>query len=137
MSREIFDFSNIQGKSNLSSGKNVIQRSREQNHSPGFAVTGNFVSVQASSSSKKRKKVISIMQMKENIIFMNYKGLSQEELEKLPVNVLAQALSEAIKEWEKLNQRVNQDSRNSNRAPSTDSPEVKAKRKAEEKAASP
>jgi transposase len=77
------------------------------------------------------------MQMKENIVFMNYKGLSQEELEKLPVKELAQALREAIKEWEKLNQRVNQDSRNSNRAPSTDSPEAKAKRKAEEKAASP
>jgi hypothetical protein len=47
------------------------------------------------------------MQMKENIVFMNYKGLSQEELERLPVKELAQALREAIKEWEKLNQRVN------------------------------
>jgi hypothetical protein len=71
--------------------------------------------------------------MKEKITFANYKGLSLEELKKLPVEELAQALHEAIKEWDKLNQRLNQDSTNSNRAPSTDSPEVKAKRKAEEK----
>ena len=71
--------------------------------------------------------------MKENILFTNYKNLSQEELEKLPVQELARALHEAIKEWDKLNQRVNQDSTNSNRAPSTDSPETKAKRKADEK----
>jgi transposase len=57
-------------------------------------------------------------------------------LKKLPVEELAQALYETIKEWDKLYQRLNQDSTNSNRAPSTDSPEVKAKRKIEEKAAS-
>jgi hypothetical protein len=36
--------------------------------------------------------------MKKNIVFMNYKGLSQEELEKLPVKELAEVLREAIKE---------------------------------------
>jgi transposase len=77
------------------------------------------------------------MQMGKNIVFVNYKGLSQEELEKLPVKELAQALHEAIKEWDKLNQRLNQDSTNSNRAPSTDSPEAKAKRRIEEKASPP
>jgi transposase len=75
--------------------------------------------------------------MKENIAFINYRGLSQEELEKLPVGELAQALHEAIKEWDKLNQKLNQDSTNSNRAPSTDSPEAKAKHKAEEKVSPP
>jgi hypothetical protein len=69
--------------------------------------------------------------------FSNYKGLSREELEKLPVKELAQALHEAIKEWDKLNQKLNQDSTNSSKAPSTDSPEAKAKRKAEEKVTSP
>jgi hypothetical protein len=75
--------------------------------------------------------------MQNNYSFSTYKGLSQEELEKLPVKELAQALHEAIKEWDKLNQRLNQDSTNSNRAPSTDSPEAKAKRKAEENAPQP
>jgi len=69
--------------------------------------------------------------MKENVLLTNYRNLSLEELNKLPVKELAQALHEAIKEWDKLNQRVNQDSTNSNQAPSTDSPEAKAKRKAE------
>jgi hypothetical protein len=69
--------------------------------------------------------------MKENIIFTNYKGLSQEELKKLPVEELAEALYEAIREWDKLNQKLNQDSTNSSRSPSSDSPEAKAKRKAE------
>jgi transposase len=77
------------------------------------------------------------MSMKEKITFASYKDLSQEDLEKLPVEELARALYEAIKEWDKLNQRLNQDSTNSNKAPSTDSPETKAKRKAEEKAAPP
>jgi transposase len=72
--------------------------------------------------------------MKENILLANYKGHSLEELKKLPVDELARALHEAIKEWDKLNQRVNQDSTNSNRAPSTDSPDAKAKRKTEETA---
>ena len=39
----------------------------------------------------------------------SYKGLSQEELENLPVKELGQALHEAIKEWDKLNQKLNQD----------------------------
>ena len=69
--------------------------------------------------------------MKENILLTNYKALSQEELEKLPVKELAHALYEAIKELDKLNQRLNQDSTNSSRAPSTDSLEAKAKHKAE------
>jgi hypothetical protein len=73
--------------------------------------------------------------MKENIMFTNYKDLSYEELKKLPVEELAQALHEAIKEWDKLNQSLNQDSTNSNQAPSTDSPEAKAKRKAEKEIA--
>lgn len=73
--------------------------------------------------------------MRENILLTDYKGLSEEELKKLPVDELAKALHEAIKEWDKLNQRVNQDSTNSSRAPSTDSPQAKAKRKAEEKIA--
>ena len=70
--------------------------------------------------------------MKENILLMNYKGLSEEELKQLPVDELARALHEAIKEWDKLNQKMNQDSTNSNRAPSTDSPEAKAKRQTEQ-----
>ena len=69
--------------------------------------------------------------MKENILLINYKALSLEELKKLPIDELAQALHEAIKELDKLNQRLNQDSTNTSRAPSTDSPEAKAKRKAE------
>jgi len=75
--------------------------------------------------------------MKENIQLTSYKNLTLEELKKLPVEELAHALHEAIKEWDKLNQRVNQDSTNSNRAPSTDSPEAKAKRKAAEKDLNP
>jgi transposase len=75
--------------------------------------------------------------MRDKNTFANYKDLSQEELEKLPVKELAQALHEAIKEWDKLNQRLNQDSTNSNRAPSTDTPDAKAKRKTEEKTSSP
>jgi len=74
------------------------------------------------------------MCMEGTMLFATYKGLSREELEELPVKELAQALYEAIKEWDKLNQKLNQDSTNSSRAPSTDSPEAKAKRKAEEKA---
>ena len=63
----------------------------------------------------------------------NYKDLSQEELKKLPIEELARVAHEALQNWDKLNQRLNQDSTNSNKAPSTDSPEAKAKRKAEEK----
>ena len=71
--------------------------------------------------------------MEGKILFANYKNLSQEELEKLPIKELARIAHDAIKEWDRLNQRVNQDSTNSSRAPSTDSLEAKAKRKAEEK----
>ena len=63
----------------------------------------------------------------------DYKNPSEEELKKLPVDELAKALHEAIKEWDKLNQRLKQDSTNSSRAPSTDSPEAKAQQKAEQK----
>ena len=70
--------------------------------------------------------------MKENVLLMNYKGLSEEELKQLPVDELARALYEAIEEWYKLHQKANQDSTNSSRAPSTDSPEAKAKRQAEQ-----
>ena len=72
--------------------------------------------------------------MKENIVLTNYKCLSQEELKNLPIDELARIAHEALKNWDKLNQILNQDSTNSSRAPSTDSPEAKAKRKAEEKA---
>ena len=69
--------------------------------------------------------------MKENILLTNYKGLSEEELKNLPIDELARIAREALQNWDKLNQRLNQDSTNSNRAPSTDTPETKAKRKAE------
>jgi hypothetical protein len=71
--------------------------------------------------------------MKENSLFSNYRNLSQEELEKLPVKELAKVLYELLQEWDKLNQRLNQDSTNSHRSPSTDGPEAKAKHKAEGK----
>ena len=71
--------------------------------------------------------------MKENILLMNYKNLSQEELKNLPIDELAHIAHEALQNWDKLNQKVNQDSTNSHQAPSTDSPEAKSKRKAEEK----
>ena len=73
--------------------------------------------------------------MKDNLFLTNYKNLSEEELKKLPVEELAKIAHEALKNWDRLNQRVNQDSTNSSRAPSTDSPEARAKRQAEEKAA--
>jgi hypothetical protein len=72
--------------------------------------------------------------MKENSLFANYKNFSQEELEKLPAEELARVLYELLQEWNKLNQRLNQDSTNSHRSPSTDGPEAKAKHKAESKA---
>ena len=75
--------------------------------------------------------------MEGKLTFSDYKNLSQDELKKLPVDELARIAHEAIKEWDRLNQRLNQDSTNSNRAPSTDGPEAKAKRKAEEKESSP
>ena len=75
--------------------------------------------------------------MKGNILLTNYKNLSKEELKSLPVDKLAEIAHEALQNWDKLNQRLNQDSTNSNRAPSTDSSETKAKRKAEEEASRP
>jgi transposase len=66
------------------------------------------------------------------MIFINYKGLSEEEIKKLPLDELARAFHEIVKECEKLYQQLNQDSTNSNRAPSTDGPEVKAQRKTEQ-----
>ena len=68
--------------------------------------------------------------MKDNLLLSSYKNLSQEELENLPVKKLARIAHEALQNWDKLNQRLNQNSTNSNQAPSTDSPEAKAKRKA-------
>jgi transposase len=69
--------------------------------------------------------------MKDNKVLTDYRGLSQEELKKLPLDELARIAHEALQNWDKLNQRVNQDSTNSNKAPSTDNPEARAKRKAE------
>ena len=63
---------------------------------------------------------------------MGYKNLSKEELKKLPLDKLAEIAHEALQNWDRLNQRLNQDSTNSGRAPSTDSPETRAKRKAEQ-----
>ena len=65
--------------------------------------------------------------MKGNILLTNYKNLSKEELKSLPVDKLAEIAHEALQNWDKLNQRLNQDSTNSSRAPSTDSPETKRK----------
>ena len=69
--------------------------------------------------------------MKENKMLTDYKNLSKEELKELPVDELAEVAHEALQNWDKLNQKINQDSTNSSRAPSTDNPEAKAKRKAE------
>lgn len=66
------------------------------------------------------------------MLLAGYKGLSKGELEKLPVKELARITHEASQNWDKLYQRLNQDSTNSNKAPSTDSPEAKAKRKTQE-----
>ena len=63
---------------------------------------------------------------------MGYKNLSKEELKKLPLDKLAEIAHEALQNWDRLNQRLNQDSTNSGRAPSSDSPETRAKRKAEQ-----
>ncbi|GHT01990.1 hypothetical protein AGMMS50276_31340 [Synergistales bacterium] len=71
--------------------------------------------------------------MRENTLLTSYKNLTQEELEKLPAKELAHIAHEALQNWDKLNQRLNQDSTNSSRSPSSDNPEAKAKRKAEQK----
>lgn len=63
---------------------------------------------------------------------MNYKDFSKEELKKLPIEELSDVAYDALKEYFKLRQQLNQDSTNSSRAPSTDSPEAKARHKAEE-----
>jgi hypothetical protein len=75
--------------------------------------------------------------MKEAMAFVDYKGLSKEELRKLPPDELAGALHKVVKECERLYQELNQNSTNSSKAPSTDSPEAKAKRKAEEESSQP
>lgn len=72
--------------------------------------------------------------MKDNILLTSYKGLTKKELKKLPLDKLADIAHEALQNWDRLNQRLNQDSTNSSLAPSSDSTEAKAKRKAEEKA---
>ena len=59
--------------------------------------------------------------MKDNIVLTNYKDLSQEELENLPIDELARIKHEALLNWDKLNQRSVQDSTNSSRTPSSDS----------------
>jgi transposase len=75
--------------------------------------------------------------MKENMLLTDYKDLSEEDLKKLPVDELAHMAHDALKKYFELYQRLNQDSTNSSRAPSTDSPEAKAKRKAEQKSEHP
>ena len=75
--------------------------------------------------------------MNENILLTHYKNLSKEELKGLPADELAEVAHEALQNWDKLNQRLNQDSTNSDRSPSSDSPEAKAKRRADEKSSNP
>lgn len=71
--------------------------------------------------------------MKDNVLLSSYKGLSKEELKQLPLDRLAEVAHDALQNWDRLNQRLNQDSTNSSRAPSSDTPEAKVKRKAEAK----
>jgi hypothetical protein len=73
--------------------------------------------------------------MEGKILFANYQNFSLDDLKKLPAEELAIAFYDLLQAWGKLNQKANQDSTNSHRSPSTDSPEAKAKRKAEDKAA--
>jgi len=47
--------------------------------------------------------------MKENILLTNYKDLSKEKLKELPVDELAEVAHEALQNWDKLNQKINQD----------------------------
>ncbi len=44
--------------------------------------------------------------MRTNMLLLNYKGLSEEELKKLPVEELARVAHEALQNWDKLNQRL-------------------------------
>jgi hypothetical protein len=69
--------------------------------------------------------------MKENMLLSSYRDLSEEELKKLPLDKLAHIAHGALEKYFELHQRLNQDSKNSSRAPSTDSPEAKGRRKAE------
>jgi Zn finger protein HypA/HybF involved in hydrogenase expression len=64
--------------------------------------------------------------------FADYRGLSKEDLRKLPPDELVGALYDVVKECEKLYRQLNQDSTNSSKAPSADSPKAKAKRKTEQ-----
>ena len=71
--------------------------------------------------------------MRSNMTLTSYKGLTEEELRNLPPEKLAKVAYDALQEYFKLQDRLNQDSTNSSLAPSTDSPEAKAKHKAEQK----
>jgi hypothetical protein len=75
--------------------------------------------------------------MKEKMLLTDYRGLSEEELKKLPLDELAHMAHGALEKYFELHQRLNQDSTNSSRAPSTDSPEAKANRKAEQESKHP
>ncbi|MDR1490473.1 MAG: IS66 family transposase, partial [Desulfovibrio sp.] len=65
--------------------------------------------------------------------FMDYKDFSEEELKRLPLDDLARLTYYVLQEYFKLKQQMHQNSTNSSRAPSSDSPEIKAQRKAEQK----
>ena len=71
--------------------------------------------------------------MKTNILLSGYKGLTKEELKKLPLDELANVAHDALHNLDKLYQQHLQDSTNSNKSPSSDSPESKAQQKAEKK----
>ncbi|MDR1622316.1 MAG: DUF6444 domain-containing protein, partial [Synergistaceae bacterium] len=64
--------------------------------------------------------------------FMDYKDFSEEELKRLSLDDLARLTYYVLQEYFKLNQQMHQNSTNSSRAPSSDSPEAKARHKAEE-----
>jgi hypothetical protein len=69
--------------------------------------------------------------------FLTYKGLSREELKKLPLDDLAGLAHDALEKYFEFQQKLHQDSSNSSRAPSSDSPEAKAKRKTEHESTHP
>jgi transposase len=69
--------------------------------------------------------------MEKSMFFSDYRGLPEEELKKLPLDELARLAHNALEKYFDLHQKLYQDSTNSNRAPSSDSPEAKAKRRIE------
>jgi hypothetical protein len=75
--------------------------------------------------------------MKESMLFTGYKSLSKEELKKLPLDELAGVAYDALKKYFEFQRKLNQDSTNSSRAPSSDSPEAKAQQKAEQESPHP